>query len=138
MLARTIIEKCESAMSHKWWLSDRSMDSKGQSEFMFLDDNDYPREEMTGADLMRIFTRVMRREYFRDYRKTHRGQMNEASRISMAKRRGTSVEKIDEKKEMMKHIALRVLTFTGAVQDLRTEKSGGRNESHRYQGNRLS
>lgn len=81
-------------------------------------------EILTAADLLRITTRVIRRDYFREYRSVHRGQMNEAARICMAKLRGTSVDSIDEKKELLKTETLQSLCMRGCCFDRRVTRSG--------------
>lgn len=56
-----------------------------------------------------------RSEYFKEYRRRNRAAMNENSRRYMAKRRGTSVEDIEERRFFRKKFGEHYAVFIGLI-----------------------
>lgn len=56
-----------------------------------------------------------RKEYFREYRKNNRAAMNESSRQYMARKRGTSVEDIEERRILRRKFGEHYCVFVGLI-----------------------
>ena len=56
-----------------------------------------------------------KKEYYREYRRRNRAAMNEASRRYMAKRRGTSVEDIEERRFFRRKLGEHIAVFLGLI-----------------------